>query len=671
MSGVQFNIQVATGGSNAAMDGIVAGLGAITNHLNTLNQNFIGFSQKSLSGFNQVQAAANNTGSSLKKLGETAFHLNNIQTALSGISSDFEKAVQPGIDFNDQMKDLQAITGVTDDVLVKISDSARANAKAFGIDASKGVESYKLILSQLDPEIAKVPAALDSMGRHAAVLSKQMGGDVSAATSVLTTAMNQYAVSTKDPIEASKTMAKMMDIMSAGAKAGSAELPQIKSALEQSGMMAKTANVSFVELNAAIQVLDKAGKKGAEGGVAIRNMLAEMSQGAMNSPKTIAMLQAAGIPIEKLADKSKSFADRLNYLKPIVNDTAAMTQLFGKENVAAGIALVKGTGLMDEYTTKLNENGIAQEMADTKMGSFKEKMARANAVLKDLGISIFNATEGFIPFVQMGMGGLQVMANLAQASSLFSTIAESKLITSIMSSVVSMGSWIATTTAATLAQLGFNAALTANPIGLVVIAVVAVIGVVALLIKYWDNIWGAVKAFGLWVWEHNPFRFLIDVVDRVFPSFKAAMGKLWDWIVGKFEALVEWFKKAWGWIKSLFGSDDNKEATKAAVEEYAKKASNTTIEGITVQAKADDKSPLAGYNPKDHKQKNLGKDIGSNITSGGSKPMNITMHFHKLQDQIVIHTTNLQMGAKDAARQVVEEIQMQLQSIAGTNTQPA
>jgi hypothetical protein len=454
--------------------------------------------------------------------------------------------------------------------------------------------------------------------------------------------------------------------MAAGAREGSAELPQIKSALEQSGMMAKTANVSFLELNAAIQVLDKAGKKGAEGGVAIRNMLAEMSQGAMNSPKTIKMLEAAGIPIDKLADKSKTFSERLAYLKPIMNDTAAMTQLFGKENVAAGIALVKGTSEMDRYSAVMKGTNTATEMANIKMGSFAEKMARANAWMKDLGISLFEATSGFIPFIQFGMGGLQVMANLSQASNLFSGLAKTKMVAAIGSAVVSMGSWIATTTAATLAQLGFNAAMYANPIGLVVLAVTAVIAAVVVLIKYWDEIWSAVKAFGIWVYEHSPFKFLIDVVENIFPGFKAAMGKLWDWIVGKFEALVDWFKKAWGWIKTLFGGNDAKEATKAAVEDYAKQAANTTIDGITIQAKADTKSPLEGYDAHKKKGRDVGgKELASNITSGGSKPTNITMHIHKLQDQIVVHTTNLQAGAKEAGRQIVEEIMMALQSVNG------
>lgn len=642
MSGVQFNINVVTGGSQAAINGVVTGL-------------------------NEIVGAANTTNSSLKKLGETAFHLNNIQTALSGITSDFERAVQPGIDFNDQMKDLQAITGVTDDVLDKISDSARKQAKAFGIDAVQGVESYKFILSQLDPEIAKVPKALEGMGKNAAILSKQMGGDVSAATQVLTTAMNQYAVSTKDPIEASKTMYKMMDIMSAGAKVGSAELPQIKSAIEASGSTAKLANVSFLELNSAIQVLDKAGKKGAEGGVAIRNVLLEISQGAYNSPKTLKMLESYGISINDLNDKNKSFSERLNLLKPLLQDTAAMGQLFGKENMAAGVALVQGADTIKDYTIKLAENGVAQEMADTKMGSFKERMARANAELKDLGISIFNATEGFIPFVQMGMGGLQVMANLAQASNLFSAIAKTKVVTSIISTVVGMGSWIATTTAATLAQLGLNAALTANPIGMLIVGIGLAVGAIAVLIKYWDEIWAALKSFAAWIWEHHPFKFLIDVVDKVFPNFKASMGKLWDWIKEKFEALIKWFKDAWDWIKTLFGGGDSKEINKAAVEEYGNSIKKE-IEGVTVPVKVttDGAGTINGYDPHKKASKQIGsKELSSNITGGGSKSMNITMHFHKLQDQIVVHTTELRVGAKEAGRQIVEEILTQLNSVSG------
>ncbi len=147
--------------------------------------------------------------------------------------------IAPGVALNSNMAELSAITGVTGQGLKDIEMAARSTAKTFGTDASDNVESYKLILSQLSPEIAKSSEAMKMMGDNVNILSKQMKGDTVAATNVLTTSMNQFGVSTKDPIAAAKIMADMMNVMSAGAQAGSAELPQIQSALEQVGMVAK------------------------------------------------------------------------------------------------------------------------------------------------------------------------------------------------------------------------------------------------------------------------------------------------------------------------------------------------------------------------------------------------------------------------------------------------
>ena len=231
--------------------------------------------------------------------------IRNLKSALDG-------AIQSGISLNTSLTDLSAITGLTGKALDEISDAARASAIAFGTDAAQNVESYKLLLSQLSPDIAKNSVAIKLMGDHVNILSKTMGGNTVAATEVLTTAMNQYGVSLTDPMQASKTMADMMNVMAAAAKEGSAELPQIKSALEQVGMVAKTTGVTFSETNAAIQVLDKAGKKGAEGGVALRNALSTLSEGRFLPKQTKAELEAAGVSIAQLGDKSVPISNRLN-----------------------------------------------------------------------------------------------------------------------------------------------------------------------------------------------------------------------------------------------------------------------------------------------------------------------------------------------------------------------
>jgi TP901 family phage tail tape measure protein len=313
------------------------------------------------------------------------------------------------------MAELSAITGVTGQGLKDIELAARSTAKTFGTDASANVESYKLILSQLSPEIAKSSEAMKMMGDNVNILSKQMKGDTVAATNVLTTSMNQFGVSTKDPIAAAKIMADMMNVMSAGAQAGSAELPQIQSALEQVGMVAKTTGLSFVETNAQIQLLDKSGKKGSEGGIALRNVLTTLSEGRFASKDATAGLAAAGISTTYLANASIPLTDRLRTLRKIQGDTALMTKVFGKENMAAGIAMIQGADYADQLSKQMVNTNSATDQAGVIMGSYEEKMNRAKAVVNDWKISIFNATEAYIPYIQHGMTAFKTAGELASA----------------------------------------------------------------------------------------------------------------------------------------------------------------------------------------------------------------------------------------------------------------
>lgn len=334
-----------------------------------------------------------------------------LSDGLAQLEQSFQNAIAPGVSLNTNMAELSAITGVTGKGLKDIEMAARATAKTFGTDASANVESYKLVLSQLDPEIAKNSEAMQLMGDNINILSKQMGGDTVTATNVLTTSMNQFGISTENPIQAAKVMAEMMNTMSAAAQAGSAELPQIQTALEQVGMVAKTTGLSFEATNAQIQILDKAGKKGSEGGVALRNVLTTLSEGRFTSKLAAKGLQDAGISVEYLADQSIPLTDKLRTLRTIQSDTALMTKVFGKENMAAAIAMINGADTADELTQQITGTNSAVEQADIIMGSYSEKMARAKAWVDDLKIGFFNLIE---PIATVTQGFFTTFSTMGQ-----------------------------------------------------------------------------------------------------------------------------------------------------------------------------------------------------------------------------------------------------------------
>lgn len=422
----------------------------------------------------QAEVAQSRTMSLTSALATFSYLKDVFQNVADGVS----QLSSAGIKLDSQMHDLSAVAGVTGDGLKQIETFARQSAKAFGTDAAVAVEGYKLLLSQLTPELGKYPDALREMGDCIQTTSKLMGGDGVAAAQVLTTAMNQYGVSMEDPTAAAGEMARMMNVMAAAGQAGSAELPAISAALQQCGMAAKAANVSFEETNAAIQVLDKAGKKASEGGVALRNVLGQLSKGRFVEKQAREELEKAGIDVVALGDNSKTLKERLEMLKPMLNDSALLSKFFGVENANAARALIQGTDALQGFTDAVTGTNSATEQAAIVMDSFAERQARVNQRFEDLKISIFQATGDFSLWCGVLTSALVPVAQLAP---LLTAVWKGLLLIVrlnwagwIRSAAVSLALMNGTLTTSNMISLGFIGNIGRATIGLVRFATVGI-----------------------------------------------------------------------------------------------------------------------------------------------------------------------------------------------------
>ena len=475
----------------------------------------------------------------------------------------------PGIALEKNLSELSAITGVTGEGLKAIEMAARETAKTFGTSAVDDVEAYKMMLSQLSPDIAKNSEAMKLMGENVNILSKQMGGDTIAATDVLNTSLNQFGVSMEDPIKAAKVMTEMMNIMSAAAQNGSAELPQIKQALEQVGMVAKTTGLSFAETNAYIQLLDQAGKKGSEGGVALRNVLTTLSEGRFTSKLAADGLREAGISTDYLADSSVPLHERLKTLRKIQGDTALMTKVFGKENMAAAIALINTADEAEAMSKSIEGTNSAVEQAGVIMESTSEKNARLTAQVEDFKISIFNATGGAFGYAGALSDIVQQMTGLAPIGSVlintFSFLTNAQKRAALWTNICSVA-----TKGMAVAQGILNAIMNMNPIMLVVSAIGVLIGYVTVAISYFDS-------FG------STMLLLLGPIGMLISAFMM-IKRHWDSIVEAFksEGILAGFKriglvlidvimaplqKILGWVAELTGWEWAANAS-GSVEEF-------------------------------------------------------------------------------------------------------
>lgn len=616
-----------------------------------------------ISGVNKVidttEKRFNEVGKSLNKF--SAIDLMAIDQSAQQVKRGLEDFNGKFMSFESGLAEVSAITGVTGTGLEDLGKKARASAEQFGGEATDSLNTYKTILSRLGPDIAKSPEALEKMEHNVRTLSKTMGNDAVGSADALTTAMLQYGVDLSDPIAAQEEMARMMNVMAAGAKEGAAEVPSIAGALKVAGVQAKQSNVSFVETNAVLQSLAAGGKEGAEAGIALRNVLGKMAGEDVLPKEAAGKLKALGVNMDIVSNTSLPLTTRLRELKKAQGDATIMAQMFGTENAAAASIMLNSVDAQDALQKKIEGTNAAEEQAGIIMDTSAEKKSRWKATLDDAKIAIGEYTTAMEPYVSAGADGISVMANMTVASR---GVKEGLSGVKTMLGLASNASMLTTaktvlmtgaTGVATAAQWAWNAAMTANPIGLIVVGVVALAGVVALCWNKFEGFrnvlfkgWEMLKLFGNTIKTY--------VVDR----FKGLLSGLSG--VGK--ALMHFFKGEWSeaWktgkqaANDLVGYDAAKKAANGLIDgtpkalakgqkasdqyttkkkaEEAKGESSVKLGKKATTAELDTKGlNLAGLNDPEGKKKKAkgeGTTTGSGDNAVGKSitmTLNITNHF--------------------------------------------
>lgn len=637
-----------------------------------------------------IKSISGKTGVLNKHLKDTsAINISAIAEGFRSLKNRLDEAVAPGIKFQSGLADVEAITGVTGKALDSLGLKARQSAKNFGGDASDSLENYKIILSKLGPDIAKSEPALDSMNNNVLTLSKTMKGDTKGAVDALTTSMLQFRIDLADPIKAAAEMSNQMNVMAAGAKFGSAEVPEVTQAIKVSGVAASQANVSFAETNAAIQELSRGGKDGAEGGMALRNVLNKIAGEDVIPAEALQKLKHYGVNMKIVSDTSLPFTTRLRELGKAQNDATAFAQIFGVENAAGATILTRSVDAQDDLLSKITNTNVATEQATTIMATYSEKMSRYSAFFKNIGISIFNGSQSFLPFINGGFEAIDVLADLKRAHEGVALIMDTKLgkglkmigggfkwagtqaflfgkslvLTGwnalksagsfVFTALTGLGSYVVGLVSATAAQMGLNIAMNANPIGAIVIGIGLAIGAIVLLVKYWDNIKNAIISFTTWVWNHSPFKFIIDLVDIIFPDFKAKVSEVFEYVKGLVLGFWNKIKEVWGNIKKFFGFGND---LKAEIKVKYDKDRN-------IIPPTNEPNPFGGLKVEPTRSLPKSSDMGVTGTGGSGSGKSITMNLD-IKNYFNITGGHLKGNIDEFADKIVGKINDKLRDAA-------
>ncbi|MCS2664534.1 hypothetical protein NXV45_12095 [Phocaeicola vulgatus] len=209
-----------------------------------------------------------------------------------------------------------------------------------------------------------------------------------------------------------------------------------------------------------------------------------------------------------------------------------------------------------------------------------------------------------------------------------------------------------------VAQIALNFVLSANPIGIVVMVIAALVGA---LIAAYNNC--------------ETFR---NICDAVWAVVKDVASAVWDFLVKAFEKASAVIKKAWEWVKKFFGIKDETTARQTADLEKNTKATQANTKAKTANAQAELKknkkqnAPVTDSDKSKDKDKDKysGKKLIANATSYKELGNNIQYYQNKLETASGTDTKTIALYAKKiAALQKQQEAITQLQEAASRPTE--
>lgn len=312
--------------------------------------------------------------------------------------------------------------------------------------------------------------------------------------------------------------------------------------------------------------------------------------------------------VRDLADKTKDMSKE--------QKLATLATIFGTNAASAWVSVIdQGPDALDNLTKELeNSDGAAKEMADEmqnnargaliKLSSATESVAIAIGstmlpTLAKLGESLANEaayvakvaghhpelTEAIIK-TSVAVAGMviaykavkAVYLSVTAAHAAYKLMMESERVATmrnVIASGIHRAGMIASSIAmyaTAAAQWALNAAMSANPIALVIIAIVALIAAFVWLgthfqavsdfcASMWESPTAAIIAFmaGPIGWLIYAAMGLIANWDQVKAWFtllwedpKAALGQFYDWVMSKLGGLFDWISEKWEWVRSIF-----------------------------------------------------------------------------------------------------------------------
>ena len=452
-------------------------------------------------------------------------------------------------------------------------------------------------------ELAKsglTPATIQS-GALAGTLQLAAAGGTSleSAATIASNALNTFNLKGKD-------MASISAALAGGANASTASVESLGQALQQVGPGAKNAGLNLNDTVGVLAAFDNAGIKGSDAGTSLKTMLTRLvptTKKARNAMKDLGLkftdAHGSFLPITEIAQRLQ---DKMSGLSE-AERTTAMATIFGSDATrAATVLMEEGSKGVNKYIKATKDKGAAEKAAEARMSGTAGALERLSGAWETFRLQIGLKVAPVVQMAADKLGGLLDLLGdnsdtVIKAGLVLAGFAAAVLALNVAMKVAAAvtKAWMVVTKVATAVQRVFNLVLRANPIGLIITAIGALVGAlvwfftktkfgqqivkaawagikaaIAGVVNWWTNTaWPNIKKVIDWV--SRAFKIAGFVIREVWRKIKESLKSVADWITGRWNGMVAFFKAIPGRLKGAFGNGWNflKDQAKAVIGSYS------------------------------------------------------------------------------------------------------
>lgn len=494
-----------------------------------------------------LKTAAADSNATLEKIAEVTEKVGNksadlgnkmlpVTAAITGATAATGKMA---MEFEDAMAKLSTIADTTEKPLSELQTEIMDLSDQTGISATE-------IANNVYDAISAGQKTGDAVSfvSNATKLAKAGFTDSASSLDILTTAMNAYEMSADE-------VTKVSDLLIQTQNLGKTTVGQLSSSMGKVIPTAKANNVAIDQLCAGYSILTAKGIATAESTTYMNSMLNELGKGGTTADKVLR--EKTGKSFSELSAEGKTVGDVLQILKDYADETnVAFTDLWSSSEAGKAGLVLLGNGA-DDFNNRLEEmnnstgaTDAAFDKLDTNSNKIKISLNQLKNTATELGETVMEMAAPVIERLSEKVKAFsQWFKNLndtqketiVKVGAVVAAIGPALIIFGKLSSGVSkaIGAFSKISgvfKAAGTAGKGLWAILSANPIGAVVAAVVALVAGFVLMYKKCD-------------W----FR---EMVDKAFAEIKKSVSETIEKIKPILQQLGESFKNLMEKLKPVF-----------------------------------------------------------------------------------------------------------------------